>query len=248
MSIQLLKAQDQNTGIFDNGKIKERKPIAFPGENPVLQPFSTLFYWAYAWSNHGGLIAEHPHRGFEICTFVLDGSIEHYDSKNQAWLSLAAGDVQIIRSGNGITHAERLNPGGRIFQIWFDPDLQQSLGKPASYDDYRADTFPVAGQNGYKQTTFIGPDAPITMDTPVQARRIELAKGEHVVALAPDHKAGLFLLDGELNLSGTEMQKGDFALVDQEQNLTINATTDAILFAIEVPDPAPYPTYAQARG
>ena len=115
MSIQLLKAQDQNTGTFDNGKIKERKPIAFPGENPVLQPFSTLFYWAYAWSNHGGLIAEHPHRGFEICTFVLDGSIEHYDSKNQAWLSLAAGDVQIIRSGNGITHAERLNPGGRIF-------------------------------------------------------------------------------------------------------------------------------------
>lgn len=40
MSIQLLKALDQNTGAFDNEKIKERKPVAFPGE--------------------------HPHRGFEI--------------------------------------------------------------------------------------------------------------------------------------------------------------------------------------
>ena len=66
MSIQLLKALDQNTSAFDNEKIKERKPVAFPGENPVLQPFSTLFYWAYAWSNHGGMIGEHPHRGFEI--------------------------------------------------------------------------------------------------------------------------------------------------------------------------------------
>ena len=75
MSIQILKSQEQNQGSFDGGLIKERKPIAFPGENPVLQPFSTLFYWAHAWSLHGGTIAEHPHRGFEICTFVLEGTI-----------------------------------------------------------------------------------------------------------------------------------------------------------------------------
>ena len=33
------------------------------------------------------------------------------------------------------------------------------------------------------------------------------------------------------------MQKGDFALTDQEQSLAINASTDAVLFAIEAPDP-----------
>ena len=248
MPIQLLKAQDQNTGAFDNGKIKERKPVAFPGENPVLQPFSTLFYWAYAWSNQGGLIGEHPHRGFEICTFVLDGSIEHYDSKNQQWLPLKAGDVQIIRSGSGINHAEKLNPGGRIFQIWFDPDLQQSLGKPASYDDYRADAFPIVEENGLKTTTFIGPTGPVMMDTPVRARQFELAKGEHIVELAPAHKAGLFLFDGELALSETQMHKGDFALAEGEQHLAVNASTDAVLFAIEGPDPVPYQTYAASRN
>lgn len=247
MSIQLLKAQDQNTGAFDNGKIKERKPVAFPSENPVLHPFSTLFYWAYAWSHHGGLIGEHPHRGFEICTFVLEGSIEHYDSNNQKWLPLKAGDVQIIRSGSGITHAEKLNPGSRIFQIWFDPDLQQSLGKPASYDDYRDGDFPIAEKNGLKITTFIGPGGPIIMDTPIRARRFEFSQGEHIAELAPEHKAGLFLFDGELTLLGTPMQKGDFALIEQEQNLTINASTDAVLFAIEVLDPAPYQTYAASR-
>jgi len=65
--------------------------------------------------------------------------------------------------------------------------------------------------------------------------------------LAPEHKAGLFLLNGELALSGTSMQKGDFALTEQEQSLAINASTDAVLFAIEAPDPAPYQTYVASR-
>ena len=247
MSIQLLRSQDQNTGAFDGGKIKERKPVAFPGENPMLQPFSTLFYWAHAWSHHGGLIGEHPHRGFEIMTFVLDGSIEHYDSKNQKWIPLQAGDVQIIRAGSGITHAEKLNPGSRMFQIWFDPNLQQSLGKPATYDDYRAESFPTVGEHGFKVTTFIGPGAPITMDTPVQARRFDLSKGEHTIDWAADHMAGLFLLDGELDIGELELQKGDLALTKEENHLALTATTNAVLFAVEVPEITPYPIYAASR-
>ena len=164
--------QEQNTSAFDNGKIKERKPVAFPGENSALPPFSSLFYCAYAWSNQGGLIGEHPHRGFEIGTFVLNGSIEHYDSINRQWRPLKGGDVQIIRSGSGINHAEKLKPGSRIFQLGFDPNLQQSLGKPATYDNYRAGSFPVAEKNGTKITTIMGTDAPIALDTPVQARRL----------------------------------------------------------------------------
>ena len=45
---------------------------------------------------------------------MLEDSIKHYDSNNRQWLPLKAGDVQIIRSGSGITHAEKLNPGGPI--------------------------------------------------------------------------------------------------------------------------------------
>ena len=178
---------------------------------------------------------------------MLEDSIKHYDSNNRQWLPLKARDVQIIRSGSGITHAEKLNPGGLFFQVWFDPNLQESLGKPATYDNYRDDDFPIAEENGLKITTFIGPGGPITMETPVRARRFDLSQGEHTVELAPEHKAGLFLLNGELALSGTSMQKGDFALTEQEQSLAINASSDAVLFAIEAPDPAPYQTYAASR-
>ena len=42
---------------------------------------------------------------------------------------LSKGDVQIIRSGNGISHAEEIDKNSEIFQIWFDPDLKKSLKK-----------------------------------------------------------------------------------------------------------------------
>ena len=67
------------------------------------------------------------------------------------------------------------NPGGLFFQIWFDPNLQESLGKPATYDNYRDGDFPIAEENGLKITTFIGPDGPLTMETPVRARRFDLS-------------------------------------------------------------------------
>ena len=82
-------------------------------------------------------------RGFEICSFVLRGKINHFDTKQNKWIPLSKGDVQIIRAGNGISHAEELDENSEIFQIWFDPNLEKSLKKNASYDDYSFSQFKI---------------------------------------------------------------------------------------------------------
>ena len=82
-------------------------------------------------------IGLHPHKGFEICSFVLKGNINHYDNKIDDWITLDEGDVQIIRSGSGISHAEEIDENSEIFQIWFIPDLSVSLYENASYNDYK---------------------------------------------------------------------------------------------------------------
>ena len=56
---------------------------------------------------------------------MLKGNINHFDTKQNKWIPLK-GDVQIIRSGNGISHAEEIDDNSEIFQIWFDP-IYQSL-------------------------------------------------------------------------------------------------------------------------
>src|SRR5215471_322004 len=48
---------------------------------------------------------DHPHRGFETVTYVLEGEMEHEDSAGHRG-SLRAGDVQWMTAGAGIIHAE----------------------------------------------------------------------------------------------------------------------------------------------
>ena len=48
---------------------------------------------------------DHPHRGFETVTYMLDGEFEHEDSAGQRGL-LRAGDVQWMTAGAGVVHSE----------------------------------------------------------------------------------------------------------------------------------------------
>ncbi len=61
-----------------------------------------------------------------------------------------------------------------MFQIWFDPNLRQSMQKEATYDDYSAAAFPVQENNGVATKTIIGEDSPFELDTPVLVRQVDL--------------------------------------------------------------------------
>ena len=141
MSIQHFTIDQQGSGQFNNGEIIENKPIGFPQDDGPLKPYSSLFYWAKATALQDSTIGLHPHQGFEIMSFVLEGRIRHYDTQSKEWMPLDRGDVQIIRSRKGISHAEHMEAGSVMFQIWFDPNLQATLPQEASYSDYRADSF-----------------------------------------------------------------------------------------------------------
>ena len=132
-----------------------------------MGPYSNLFYWAHARAVKDSTIGLHPHQGFEICSFVLQGEIRHYDTNMKEWRPLQAGGVQIIRAGNGISHSEWMGKDAEMFQIWFDPNLQKTIAQPASYDDYKATDFPINTQNGTQITTLAGVGSPFQMDMKV---------------------------------------------------------------------------------
>src|SRR6185295_18452123 len=67
---------------------------------------------------------DHPHRGFETVTYMLDGTMEHEDSAGHAG-RIGPGDVQWMTAGAGVIHAEMpieeiRRDGGRLhgFQVW----------------------------------------------------------------------------------------------------------------------------------
>ncbi len=184
MSIQIIPIEKQGDGNFNGGAILEKKPIPFAGDTKGSRPYSNLFYWAHAWSEKGSTIGEHPHQAFEIMSFVLKGDIRHYDSKNRKWIPLHAGDVQIIRAGNGISHAEHIDAGAEIFQIWFDPEINQALQKPASYDDFPANAFPIINEDGAETRVLKGEKSPIKMDSEgVSIKEKTFKDGTHILTL-----------------------------------------------------------------
>ena len=107
-------------------KLLKNKPIGFPTDRGPNRSYSNLFYWAHATAKLDSTIGLHPHRGFEILTYVLSGSIKHYDTLIDKWIKLDKGDVQVIQSGSGISHSEFIQKNSSIFQIWFDPNINKT--------------------------------------------------------------------------------------------------------------------------
>jgi len=245
MSIQIISVDQQADGNFDNGRILEKKPIGFPQEGGLLSSYSCLFYWAHAWSDEGGLIAEHPHQGFEIMSWVIEGSIEHYDNKAQGWKSLNKGDLQIIRAGNGITHAEKINAKSSIFQIWFDPGLEYTLSEPASYNDYQNDLFPVVNESGMNCQTLIGEGSPVELRSEVKIRLYDLKKGEKNLELQKDKIYSFFVLKGSLRINNETITKNQFVKVQDSLQLNLNIAEQLELFMIEIPQKVEYRLYSE---
>ena len=248
MNIEVLKKADQANGNFNNGEILEKKPLGFPQDGGNSKPYSNIFYWAHAWTpNKKSTIGLHPHQGFEICSFVLKGSINHFDTKQEKWINLKKGDVQIIRSGNGISHAEEINKESEIFQIWFDPNIRETITKEATYDDYNSDDFLTEEIDGSSIKKIVGNKSVMKMDSEgVNINLYKIPKDKSLkLVLDPEYIYSYFLIKGEIEIDKDVISKGDFFKVSKESNLLISSKEKSNLFEIKSPIRPSYPTYGE---
>lgn len=246
--IRIIPKAQQGQGAFNGGEIVENKPIGFPQDHSTLRPYSNLFYWAHARAATDSTIGLHPHQGFEICSFVLKGNIRHYDTKLREWRPLSAGDVQIIRAGNGISHSEWMGKDSEMFQIWFDPNLERTLAQAASYDDYRAADFPVRQEGQVQWTTLVGPGSPFEMDTPgIEVFRANIKSGEFKMQTNLNKVYSVYLLEGTAHVNGEVAQQFDFVLGNDLEAMVFERCENAEFFIIASPVQPGYRTYGQIR-
>lgn len=244
MGVRVISKSNQAYGTFNNGQIVENKPIGFPQDGGFVRPFSNLFYWAKAHAIVDSTIGLHPHEGFEIMSFVLKGTIRHYDTKMKVWKELKEGDVQIIRAGNGISHAEHMMKDSIMFQIWLDPDLGKTLKKEASYSDYNSNSFPIKKENGLTIKTFIGDNAPIKLDTsPITIKSLSFENTEYDQLLDSGHIYAIYVMKGYASINDNPVKTDDFIILEDEEKLNLKGT--ATLFVIDVLKILDYRTYQE---
>lgn len=245
MKIQVYSKEDQAYGAFNGGEIVENKPVGFPREGGKLKPYSSMFYWANAIAKVDSTIGLHPHKGFEIMSFVLAGKIKHFDTKLNAWKELSEGDVQIIRAGNGISHSEFMEEGSRMFQIWLDPDLQKTLNQEASYDDYQKTQFPSIKTDSAEVTTLIGEGSPLTLDTKnVTTKRIKIFKSPYPLDIDSGSLVGIYILSGSFKLNDLSAATDEFLLIEDGDSVSLEGEGEIFVFV--TPKKPPYKTYVES--
>ena len=99
-----------------------------------------------------GGFPEHPHRGFETVTYMLEGSMKHKDHMGNEGL-LEPGSVQWMTAGRGVLHSEMpLQDEGRLhgFQLWVNLPANEKM-RPADYQELPKEKIPVItiGERSY---------------------------------------------------------------------------------------------------
>jgi redox-sensitive bicupin YhaK (pirin superfamily) len=163
---------------------------------------------------------DHPHRGFETVSYVLEGRLEHKDSQGHAGL-LNSGDVQWMTAGAGVVHsempeAEFTRRGGRLhgIQLWVNLPQQDKMIAPR-YQEIPSAQIPVAQTEEGSVTVRViagealGAKAVIETRTPIIYLHLTLQPGATLVQPVPkEYNAFAYVLEGA-GLFGAERERGD---------------------------------------
>jgi redox-sensitive bicupin YhaK (pirin superfamily) len=92
---------------------------------------------------------DHPHRGFETVTYMLEGRMRHRDNRGHEGV-LGPGGVQWMTAGRGIIHSEMPEQQqGRMrgFQLWINLPARDKLTAPR-YQEFAPAAIPVMELGG----------------------------------------------------------------------------------------------------
>jgi redox-sensitive bicupin YhaK (pirin superfamily) len=170
----------------------------------------------------------HPHRGFETVTYILDGAVEHKDSQGNHG-RIGAGDVQWMTAGSGVIHSEMpaeeiLRHGGRLhgFQLWINLPRSDKM-MPPRYQELRAADIPTAtGADGKVTVTVIageslGTRATIDTRTPIMYLHVRLAAGARFTQVIPQtYNAFAFIVSGQAAFGDAVARENDMVIFGRD--------------------------------
>ncbi len=239
-TIDLYTPEQQGAGSFDGGKITEIKPIPFPQESGGAKRTGPLLYWAWASAKGDGVIGMHPHKGFEIISYVMEGAVGHTDTAGNN-RRVSAGGIQVMQTGSGISHQEEMyGERTEFFQIWFEPRMQATLQQTPTYSDFEDAQFPRTTLDSNATIKHVvGPSGATQLDAPIEWNEVTLEpNGRYSITMTAQSFAAMVVTQGATQLEiGDEsktLSRRDFAMVKAHESvqLTLSTGEESTRFAI----------------
>ena len=178
----------------------------------------------------------HPHRGLEIYTWVLEGTLYHEDTTGGKG-EIHAREIQRMFSGDWIEHQELnlTDEPARVIQIWFIAD-RQYRGLEPHYQQAGSDDLPRQTIGDAQVYTLIGEDSPLEqhMTGRLTATTIQPGGSTTLQAPRPDEDLFLYITDGggQTAYNGADIPLGQYDVIlatPAVQDTILTATGDAPL-------------------
>ena len=232
---QFIKAQ----AVSEGAGVTVHRTIGTPALRQ-LDPFLMLDYFNS--DNPNDYIAgfpDHPHRGFNTFTYMLDGYMLHRDSMGNEG-NLRSGGAQWMKAASGVIHSEMPKQEKglmRGFQLWVNLPAREKMSPPG-YQEYSATAFPLVQTaeatvkvlSGRFQDA-IGPIA--DPNTDVQYLDVTLQAGkEFNHQLANELRGFIYVFEGDAQLEGTTLPQHSFAVLSEGETLRVSAGDHGARFII----------------
>ncbi|WP_374681214.1 pirin family protein [Accumulibacter sp.] len=194
---------------------------------------------------------DHPHRGFETVTYMLDGHMLHEDHLGSRG-DLRSGGAQWMTAGRGIIHSEiPQQQSGRMrgFQLWINLPAREKM-KPAAYRDIPPEAIPrvtlagrvevkvIAGVLTVDAQTIAGPIHGISTEPLFLDVRLS-AGASFAQPLPAGHNAFLYPYEGRLGVGASDERRalaaheaGILSTADVVERLEVSAEDGAAAFLL----------------
>ncbi|KAI8847975.1 RmlC-like cupin domain-containing protein [Chytridium lagenaria] len=119
--------KSNSRGAANHGWLDTKHTFSFAGYyNPSFEGFGPLRVLNEDKVSPGNGFGAHPHREYEIFSYVISGSLAHRDSMGNHEV-LPRGSVQFTSAGTGIRHSESnasTNSPVHFLQLWAKPNVR----------------------------------------------------------------------------------------------------------------------------
>ncbi len=183
--------------------------VVNPADFPRNDPFIVLMDDRVDLPPGGRAGGAHPHAGFEIATFLVEGELRDRDEG-----VLRAGDVMWTTAGSGVIHNEDVEAFGktRILQLWMTLPSAERWSRPR-FAHMTRDAAPIREEPGVSARIYSGRSGeieavahtylPLTMiDIHMEARR------SFEQTLPASYNGFVYVLDGEVTVGTKALVAG----------------------------------------
>ena len=184
---------------------------------------------------------DHPHRGFETVTYLIDGEMEHRDSYGGGGV-IRGGDTQWMTAGSGLVHSEMptgkmMREGGLLHgvQIWVNLPKADKRSEPR-YQDITGDQLTLfRNDDGTAIVRLIAGDlagqhGPGNTHTPIVLAHASLDPAAHVALEWPtEFNALVYVLSGAGRVGGPDgrsLSSGQVAVLGAGDTLVLDVHAD----------------------